>query len=141
LRTTLFLTAVLLGCAAFANSSLPQHRVVFEFPESAGTIRKMQIDLSESKGVWSAQTVSLSADGNKKSTQLVCAKPAEEFNCNHEDGGGGFKLILAPTPRLTIANFSADDADEESKTYLKAPKQGPLVIDGKKVALSTKDAF
>lgn len=125
-----------------AASSLPQHRFVFDVPEKTGTIKKLQVDLNETKGKWLAQTKSLASDGKLEPAQLHCTKiTTDEFKCRRDDGGGGFDLVLTPTPKLTVSYFCADDEGAEAKTIIKAPKEGPLVIEGKKAALSTKDAI
>lgn len=130
-------------CASTLHASaLPQHRFIFEFPETAGTIRKMQVDLTETKGKWIARTKSLAATGTAQAAELPCDKiTKDEFKCMRDDNGGGFDLTLAPTPKITVTFFSADEEDADTKVALRAPKTGPLTVEGKKSALSTKDAF
>lgn len=139
---SLLLVASLFASVAIQAAALPQHRVIFEFPESAGSIRKMQVDLTETKGKWLAQTKSLTASGAKEPTQLPCEKLASgEFKCQRDEGGGGFELTLEPTPKLTLSYFTADEDGSEIKSELKAPKGEKFSVEGKKGVLSSKDAF
>ncbi len=137
------ITFVTLQSVLVLADSLPKERVVVEIPDTVGTIRKIQIDLTENKGKWLAKTVSLTDKGEKKSAQLPCIKLASgEFDCDRDDNGGGFVLQLTPKPKLTVSIFSADDEGEDQVSMIKAKNDGaPLVFDGKKATISTKDAF
>jgi hypothetical protein len=123
--------------------SLPKERVVVEVSDTAATIKKIQIDLTENKGKWLAKTVSLTDKGEKKTADLPCTKRASgEYVCDRDDNGGGFVLQLTPTPKLTVSSFSADDEGEDQVSTIKAKKGGsPLIFDGKKATISAKDAF
>jgi hypothetical protein len=121
---------------------LPTHRVVFEVPPTAGTIKKMQIDLTEENGKWTADTKSIGPDGKAQEAQLFCQKVSgDEFNCDRDDNGGGFNLRLAPAPKLTVNFFMADEEGGAGKANIKKSKYGPAVFEGKKATVSTKDAL
>jgi len=138
-----FILAALIGASlsVFAANT-NQQRYVFEFTDKAGTIKKLQVDLSENKGKWIADTKSLAADGRKEPAQLPCTKiSADEFKCQRDDNGGGFDLLLGATPKITVTYFCADEEGADVKTAIRGTKDAPVVVEGKKAALSRQDAI
>lgn len=139
-----FIIATLLLASSQAYAfDLPTHRFVFEIPESAGTIRKMQVDFTDKKGVYSARAKCQNADGKSETVLLKCSKlEKQEFNCHRDDNGGSFDLVLEPTPKIRVGRFSADDEDVENDVlFLNAKDNKLVVVEGKKATISPKDAF
>ncbi len=127
---------------AHADGDPPAHRVVFEFPQSANvTIQKMQIDLVERNGHWFANTQSLSGKA-KKPAYMPCTKTSDElFDCERSDNGGGFKLSLKPTPKLSVVRFCADDEGDDIVSEIKSSGESPAEFLGKKTVITSKDEF
>ncbi|MEK7357748.1 MAG: hypothetical protein AAB250_14950, partial [Bdellovibrionota bacterium] len=112
-----------------ALSALAKHRVVFEFPESVGPLRKLQVDVVDRNGKWFAEVKSLSDKSKTQTGELACTKlNADEFKCHRDDAGGGFELQLSPTPKLMVSFFTMNDEDEETDVELKAPKDQTLTF-------------
>lgn len=121
---------------------LPVSRFLFEIPQNAGSIRKMQIDLNHLDDRWSAEMRSLRKDGKVFVGQVGCSKITEnEYRCRRFDNGGEFNLITQPTPTLTLNFFTADQEGDEIRTFVTGAKDKPAIFTGEKAAASKKHSF
>src|SRR4051812_43754784 len=112
--TMLKLTALLLLTIATVAHADVKERLVIDLPETAGTIRKMQIDLTQDKTQWIADTKSLNNKGKKLEARLSCRKvTGDEYECSRDDNGGGFNLLLGATPKVTFTYFTANEEGSE----------------------------
>lgn len=138
----MILCVLFMSFFAHADGDSPVHRLVFEFPQSASvTIQKMQIDLVERNGHWFASTQSLSGK-TKKPAYMPCTKTSDDlFDCERSDNGGGFKLSLKPTPKISVNRFCADDEGDEIVSKINSSGDTAIEFSGKKAVISSKDEF
>ena len=137
----LLLLAGLSPSTGHAADASPR-RLVFEFPDSAGTIQKMQIDLSEKNSKWTAEVKTKTKKGSVQSGLVSCSKATtDEFNCRREDGGGSFNLIVAPKPKIKTAYFCMNEEGDEASDVITSKTTEPISADGKTVAVSSKDSI
>lgn len=130
------------GSRSINSVSSIQHRAVFDLPNSSKSVRKLQVDLNEQGNLLVARTKILSSTGVSTRVGLVCHKLSDgEFNCRRDDNGGGFNISFEPSPRLSIGYFSADDEAAAENLIVKGTRDKFLIVEGKKAAISKKDAF
>lgn len=143
MRVFIFLFILISVFNVEARGPLPKSRSIFEFTQTHGSIRKLQVDLVETSGKWKALVRAKLADGKIRSGELACVKKSnDEYTCRRDDDGGAFQILLGPqAPQITFVYFTAADEGEEIAADLRSPDTQPVSIDGRKAPLSKRDAF